>query len=153
MVHFFNKERDFNNLTAAAYHKPTSWSQVLSLESSTCMNFQSSTLFTPRVRVVCGSLPDIYVEKLLGFVAACLEKSGHLQFYMTWAQSLLMLHGQKLKNRCDFNMYNIRYAVALSKQRGMKRAAEEDEGVEEEDEEELSEEMSEASVEDAEMML
>ncbi|XP_044200219.1 periodic tryptophan protein 2 homolog isoform X3 [Thunnus albacares] len=142
------------------------------------MNFQSSTLFTPRVRVVCGSLPDIYVEKLLGFVAACLEKSGHLQFYMTWAQSLLMLHGQKLKNRsgailptlqalqksiqrhfdnmsklCDFNMYNIRYAVALSKQRGMKRAAEEDEGVEEEDEEELSEEMSEASVEDAEMML
>ena len=51
------------------------------------------------VRVVCGSLPDIYVEKLLGFVAACLEKSGHLQFYMTWAQSLLMLHGQKLKNR------------------------------------------------------
>lgn len=51
------------------------------------------------VAVVCGSLPDIYVEKLLGFVAACLEKSGHLQFYMTWAQSLLMLHGQKLKNR------------------------------------------------------
>ena len=43
--------------------------------------------------------------------------------------------------------------MALSKQRGMKRAAEEDEGVEEEDEEELSEEMSEASVEDAEMML
>lgn len=57
--------------------------------------------------------------------------------------------------RCDFNMYNIRYAVALSKQRGMKRAAEEDEGVEEEedDEEELSEEMSEASLEDAEMVL
>lgn len=51
------------------------------------------------VPVVCGSLPDIYVEKLLGFVASCLEKSGHLQFYMTWAQNLLMLHGQKLKNR------------------------------------------------------
>lgn len=51
------------------------------------------------VPVVCGSLPDIYVEKLLGFVAASLEKSGHLQFYMTWAQNLLMLHGQKLKNR------------------------------------------------------
>lgn len=52
------------------------------------------------VPVVCGSLPDIYVEKLLGFVATCLEKSGHLQFYMTWAQNLLMLHGHKLKNRC-----------------------------------------------------
>lgn len=51
------------------------------------------------VQVVCSTLPEIYVEKLLGFVAACLEKSSHLQFYMTWAQSLLMLHGQKLKNR------------------------------------------------------
>lgn len=51
------------------------------------------------VPVVCSSLPDVYVEKLLGFVAACLETSGHLQFYMTWTQSLLMLHGQKLKNR------------------------------------------------------
>lgn len=56
-------------------------------------------VFAVLVPVVCGSLPDIYVEKLLGFVAACLEKSGHLQFYMTWAQSLLLLHGQKLKNR------------------------------------------------------
>uniref|UniRef100_A0A665SX53 Small-subunit processome Utp12 domain-containing protein n=1 Tax=Echeneis naucrates TaxID=173247 RepID=A0A665SX53_ECHNA len=122
-----------------------------------------------QIQVVCGFLPDIYVEKLLGFVATSLEKSGHLQFYMTWAQSLLMLHGQKLKNRsgsilptlqalqksiqrhfdnlsklCDFNMYNIRYAEALSKQRGIKRAAEEDKGGEEDnDDEELSEEMSE----------
>lgn len=52
------------------------------------------------VSVVCASLPDVYVEKLLGFVAACLETSGHLQFYMTWAQNLLMLHGQTLKSRC-----------------------------------------------------
>uniref|UniRef100_A0A8D0B2B2 PWP2 small subunit processome component n=1 Tax=Sander lucioperca TaxID=283035 RepID=A0A8D0B2B2_SANLU len=127
-----------------------------------------------QIPVVCGSLPDIYVEKLLGFLAASLEKSGHLQFYMTWVQSLLMLHGQKLKNRsgailptlqalqksiqrhfdnlsklCDFNMFNIRYAAALSKQRGLKRAAEEDKGGEEEEEdEELSEEMSVASLED-----
>ncbi|XP_013867463.1 PWP2 small subunit processome component [Austrofundulus limnaeus] len=127
-----------------------------------------------QIPVVCGSLPDVYVEKLLGFVAQCLEASSHLQFYMTWAQNLLMLHGQKLKNRsgsilptlqalqksiqrhfdnlsklCDFNMYNIRYAVALSKQRGVKRPAEE----EEEEDEGLSEEMSEASLDDSEMIL
>ncbi|XP_029941900.1 periodic tryptophan protein 2 homolog [Salarias fasciatus] len=127
-----------------------------------------------QIRVVCSSLPDVYVEKLLGFVASCLDSSAHLQFYLTWAQSLLMLHGHKLKNRsvamlptlqalqrsiqrhvdglsklCDFNMYNIRYAVALSKQRGVKRGAEEDEEEEEEDKDEgLSEEMSEVSVED-----
>uniref|UniRef100_A0A3B4BD38 Small-subunit processome Utp12 domain-containing protein n=1 Tax=Periophthalmus magnuspinnatus TaxID=409849 RepID=A0A3B4BD38_9GOBI len=132
-----------------------------------------------QIGVVCGSLPEIYVEKLLGFIASCLEKSGHLQFYMSWAQSLLMLHGQKLKNRsgailptlqalqkaiqrhydslsklCDFNKYNIRYAVALSKQRGVKRVAEEAAGEEdEEDEDDLSEERSEASVEEAEMIL
>lgn len=133
-----------------------------------------------QIRVVCGSLPDVYVEKLLGFIASCLEKSGHLQFYMSWAQNLLMLHGQKLKNRsgcilptlqalqkaiqrhydslskiCDFNMFNIRYAVALSKQRGVKRPAEEGEEEEEEEEDEdlMSEGMSEASVEDAEITL
>ncbi|XP_054635716.1 PWP2 small subunit processome component [Dunckerocampus dactyliophorus] len=131
-----------------------------------------------QIPVVCGTLPDIYVEKLLGFLAACLEKSGHLQFYMTWVQNLLMLHGQKLKNRsgailptlqalqksiqrhwdnlsklCDFNMYNIRYAVALSKQRGMKRAAEEEEQNSDDDDDGQSEEMSQASLDDAEMIL
>lgn len=45
-------------------------------------------------------------------------------------------------------MYNIRYAVALSKQRGVKRPAEE-----EEEDEGLSEEMSEASSDDPEMIL
>lgn len=47
-------------------------------------------------------------------------------------------------------MYNIRYAVALSKQRGVKRPAEEDD---DDDDEEQSKEMSEASMDDTEMML
>ncbi|XP_061685876.1 PWP2 small subunit processome component [Syngnathoides biaculeatus] len=133
-----------------------------------------------QIPVICGTLPDIYVEKLLGFVATCLEQSGHLQFYMTWVQNLLMLHGQKLKNRsgailptlqalqksiqrhwdnlsklCDFNMYNIRYAVVLSKQRGMKRVSEqEDNGNEDDDDDdEQSEEMSQASLGVEEMIL
>ncbi|XP_056110253.1 PWP2 small subunit processome component isoform X3 [Rhinichthys klamathensis goyatoka] len=101
-----------------------------------------------QITVVCSSLPDVYVDKLLNFVASTLEKSNHLQFYLSWAQCLLTLHGQKLKNRsgailptvqqllksiqrhsddlsklCDWNIYNIRYAAALSKQRGMKRTA------------------------------
>ncbi|XP_061128225.1 PWP2 small subunit processome component [Syngnathus typhle] len=140
-----------------------------------------------QISVVCGTLPDVYVEKLLDFVATCLEKSGHLQFYMTWAQSLLMLHGQKLKNRsgailptlhalqksiqthrdnltklCDFNMYNIRYAVALSKQSGIKRPlgqeeennsqgddAEDDDDDDDDDEQE----MRQACFDDEEMIL
>ncbi|XP_041934790.1 periodic tryptophan protein 2 homolog [Alosa sapidissima] len=123
----------------------------------------SSLHFSPIVPVVCSTLPDVYVEKLLAFVGATLENSRHLQFYLTWAQSLLTIHGQKLKNRsgailptiqslqksiqrhhddlsklCDWNIYALRYAVALSNQRGLKRAAadelsEEEEGSEEED--------------------
>ncbi|XP_036401269.1 PWP2 small subunit processome component [Megalops cyprinoides] len=129
-----------------------------------------------QISVVCGSLPDVYVEKLLRFVASTLESSGHLQFYLTWAQCLLTLHGQKLKSRsgailpiiqslqksiqrhfedlsklCDWNIYTIRYAAALSKQRGLKRTAadslsEEGEGSEGSDME------SEASVEETDML-
>ena len=60
--------------------------------------------------------------------------------------------------RCEWNIYTIRYAVALSKQRGQKRGAErqhdeDDEEEEEEEEEDLSEGMSQASVEDTAMVL
>ncbi|XP_041067290.1 PWP2 small subunit processome component isoform X1 [Carcharodon carcharias] len=101
------------------------------------------------IDLVCSTLPLLYVEKLLQFVASALETSRHLEFFLTWAQRLLTLHGQKLKARsvvllpmiqslqrsiqhhfdtvsklCDWNRYNIRYTLALSKQRGMKRPAE-----------------------------
>ncbi|XP_043928437.1 periodic tryptophan protein 2 homolog [Protopterus annectens] len=101
------------------------------------------------IEIVCTSLPDIYVEKVLHFIATALDTSRHLEFYLTWAQRLLMLHGQKLKARsgtllpmindlqksiqhhfedlsklCDWNRYNIKYAVALSQQKGIKRSAE-----------------------------
>lgn len=46
-------------------------------------------------------------------------------------------------------MYNIRYAAALSKQKGIKRPMKE----EEEPDEMTSEEMSEASLEESDMML
>uniref|UniRef100_A0A4W5R6W2 PWP2 small subunit processome component n=1 Tax=Hucho hucho TaxID=62062 RepID=A0A4W5R6W2_9TELE len=125
-----------------------------------------------QIAVVCGSLPDVYVEKLLGFIASALERCGHLQFYLSWSQSLLTQHGQKLKTRsgailptiqslqksiqkhfedlsklCDWNMYTIRYAVALSKQRGVKRTA--GDALCDED----SEVMSEASLEETDMLM
>ncbi|NXR08830.1 PWP2 protein, partial [Semnornis frantzii] len=51
------------------------------------------------VDVVCSSLPDLYVEKTLEFLASAFETSCHLEFYLIWAHKLLMLHGQKLKTR------------------------------------------------------
>uniref|UniRef100_A0A8C2Y9H2 PWP2 small subunit processome component n=1 Tax=Coturnix japonica TaxID=93934 RepID=A0A8C2Y9H2_COTJA len=101
------------------------------------------------VDVVCSSLPDLYVEKVLEFLASAFEISCHLEFYLIWAHKLLMLHGQKLKTRsqkllpmiqflqksiqrhfedvsklCEWNIYNIKYALAISQQRGVKRVAE-----------------------------
>ncbi|KAJ8379169.1 hypothetical protein AAFF_G00230810 [Aldrovandia affinis] len=133
-----------------------------------------------QISVVSSSLPDVYVEKLLRFVGSALESSSHLQFYLTWAQSLLTLHAQKLKNRsgailptiqslqksihrhfedltklCDWNIYTIRYAEALSNQRGLKRAAERclSEEEEEEEEEGGSDVASEVSMEEESLTL
>ncbi|XP_077149662.1 periodic tryptophan protein 2 homolog [Ranitomeya variabilis] len=100
------------------------------------------------IKVLCSSLPEPYVERLLVFLAAQIDRSRHLQFYLIWAHELLMQHGQKLKTRsvslmpaihslqksiqahvtdiarlCDWNRYNMRFAVCLSQQRGVKRAA------------------------------
>ncbi|XP_028656368.2 PWP2 small subunit processome component [Erpetoichthys calabaricus] len=113
------------------------------------------------IDAICVTLPELYVEKLLDFVAAALETSRHLQFYLTWAQRLLTQHGQKLKGRagsllpmfnslqksihlhfdnlsklCDWSRYNIKYAEAMSKHRGMKRPAE-DQMSEDENSEEM----------------
>ncbi|KAJ8004026.1 hypothetical protein DPEC_G00154520 [Dallia pectoralis] len=131
-----------------------------------------------QIPVVCSSLPDVYVEKLLGFIASVLERCGHLQFYLSWAQSLLTQNGQKLKTRsgailptiqslqksiqrhfedlsklCDWNMYTIRYAVAMSKQKGVKRTAEEALCEEDDEERSDSEVMSEASLEETDMLM
>ncbi|XP_029433602.1 periodic tryptophan protein 2 homolog isoform X2 [Rhinatrema bivittatum] len=101
------------------------------------------------IDVICSSLPELYVEKILQFLAFALETSQHLEFYLTWVQRLLMLHGQKLKIRsemllpmihslqetihshfedvsklCDWNRYNLKYALAVSQQRGLKRPVE-----------------------------
>ncbi|XP_018103945.1 uncharacterized protein LOC734637 isoform X1 [Xenopus laevis] len=102
------------------------------------------------IAVLCSSLPELYVERLLVFLATQIERSRHLQFYLTWAHQLLMLHGQNMKIRsvsvlpavhslqkslqghfseisklCEWNRYNMKFAVCLSRQRGIKRGAEE----------------------------
>nr|XP_017822568.2 periodic tryptophan protein 2 homolog isoform X2 [Callithrix jacchus] len=51
------------------------------------------------IEVVSSSLPELYVEKVLEFLASSFEVSRHVEFYLLWTQKLLMLHGQKLKAR------------------------------------------------------
>uniref|UniRef100_A0A8C2AFH9 PWP2 small subunit processome component n=1 Tax=Cyprinus carpio TaxID=7962 RepID=A0A8C2AFH9_CYPCA len=111
-----------------------------------------------QITVVCSALPDVYVDKLLNFVTSTLEKSTTCSSTSAGLSVCSLLHGQKLKNRsgavlptvqqllksiqrhsddlsklCDWNIYNIRYAAALSKQRGVKRTAAESLSDEEEE--------------------
>lgn len=55
--------------------------------------------FPLAVEVISASLPDLYVDKMLEFLASSFEASHHLEFYLLWTQKVLMLHGQKLKAR------------------------------------------------------
>uniref|UniRef100_A0A803K9K3 PWP2, small subunit processome component n=1 Tax=Xenopus tropicalis TaxID=8364 RepID=A0A803K9K3_XENTR len=104
------------------------------------------------IAVLCSSLPELYVQRLLVFLATQIERSRHLQFYLMWAHQLLLLHGHSMKSRsvsvlpavhslqkslqghlseisklCEWNRYNMKFALCLSRQRGMKRGAEESE--------------------------
>ncbi|XP_034301423.2 periodic tryptophan protein 2 homolog [Magallana gigas] len=91
------------------------------------------------VEVIVENLPDIYVDKLLVFLATQIENTTHIEFYLLWVNRILMIHGLKLKQRsqriiscvrtlqknvnrkyedigkiCDHNKYSIDYILALS---------------------------------------
>ena len=51
------------------------------------------------VDYICRALPDVYVDKLFGFVASQLADSSEKGFYVTWNQLLLESHGARLKQR------------------------------------------------------
>ncbi|KAM9317501.1 periodic tryptophan protein 2 homolog [Gastrophryne carolinensis] len=103
------------------------------------------------IAVLCGSLPDLYADRLVAILASRMERSPHLHFYLLWAHEVLMQHGQRMKSRsvslmpaihslhkslqrhftdlaklCDWNRYNMKFAVCLSQQRGMKRSLEQE---------------------------
>lgn len=89
---------------------------------------------------VSDSLPDVYVVKMLSFVAGQLESSRHVEFYLQWCRHLLVRHGPRLKQTslsllsmlrslqknlsrkytelskiCDHNKYMLQYLLALAK--------------------------------------
>ncbi|KAK2188503.1 hypothetical protein NP493_130g01036 [Ridgeia piscesae] len=89
---------------------------------------------------VTDSLPDVYVVKMLSFVAGQLESSRHVEFYLQWCRHLLVRHGPRLKQTslsllsmlrslqknlsrkytelskiCDHNKYMLQYLLSLAK--------------------------------------
>lgn len=49
--------------------------------------------------VLVSTLPDIYIDKLLSFIATQLERSAHVHFYLLWTQAILYQHGARMKSR------------------------------------------------------
>lgn len=41
-------------------------------------------------------MPDIYVEKLLKFIASELESTRHIHFYLLWIEIILSKHGSRI---------------------------------------------------------
>lgn len=66
------------------------------------------SLCPPAVKLVVQNLPEVYVEKLLPFLAEKLDGSPHLQFYLQWCTAALTTHGTVLKNRASSLMASLR---------------------------------------------
>jgi len=49
------------------------------------------------VELTVRSLPAIYAERVLKFVAPTMEGTRHVEFYLLWVQHLLTAHGQHLR--------------------------------------------------------
>eukprot|EP00124_Ichthyophonus_hoferi_P002564 Ihof_evm3s179 gene=Ihof_evmTU3s179 len=50
------------------------------------------------VPLVVQAVPQSYVERLLGFLGSSLEKTAHLEFYLTWVFHLFSVHGRFIKD-------------------------------------------------------
>ncbi|CAK8686566.1 unnamed protein product [Clavelina lepadiformis] len=111
------------------------------------------------IEIISRNLPDVYVEKLLTFIASKLERSPHLHFYLLWCRALLLAHGPALKARavkvmalmanlqkaltrkaeevtkvCDNNYYQIEYIKALAIQRRIHKVTEQEVDLKSDDE-------------------
>ncbi|XP_076300716.1 periodic tryptophan protein 2 homolog [Lasioglossum baleicum] len=98
---------------------------------------------TSDIDLIVSTLPDIYVEKVLKFVASELELSRHIHFYLLWVESILTTHGPRINSAlqmpillmlqknmqkkydelskiCDFNQYTISYLMESGKHKAEK---------------------------------
>jgi periodic tryptophan protein 2 len=50
-------------------------------------------MFIITVEMTVRSLPELYMERTLKFVASGLESTHHVEFYLIWVQYLLTAYG------------------------------------------------------------
>ncbi|KAG7196594.1 hypothetical protein KM043_013084 [Ampulex compressa] len=97
------------------------------------------------IELTVTSLPNIYVEKLLNFIAIELESTRHIHFYLLWIEAILSKHAPKtsiafqipvlltlqknmqkkyddLSKICDFNQYTISFMKRLGQMKANKNS-------------------------------
>lgn len=57
---------------------------------------------------IAGSLAQVYVDKMLAYIAGRVEESRHLEYYLVWCKALLYRHGSNLKQRTSAVMPTLR---------------------------------------------
>ncbi|XP_012530275.2 periodic tryptophan protein 2 homolog [Monomorium pharaonis] len=88
------------------------------------------------IELIMTSIPDVYIEKLLKFIASELELTRHIHFYLLWVETILTKYGSRIntalqmpvllmlqKNMqkkyddlskiCDYNQYTINYILKI----------------------------------------
>ncbi|XP_046624301.1 periodic tryptophan protein 2 homolog [Neodiprion virginianus] len=101
------------------------------------------------IELTITSLPDVYVERVLKFVASELENTRHIHFYLIWINAILTRQGSKINSTvqmpvlltlqknmqrkydelskiCDFNQYTIKYIQRLGEHKAAKEKAKSD---------------------------
>jgi len=51
------------------------------------------------VGITVRSLPEVYMERTLKFVASSLESTHHVEFYLIWIQHLLTACGPRVQSQ------------------------------------------------------
>ncbi|XP_015588288.1 periodic tryptophan protein 2 homolog [Cephus cinctus] len=95
------------------------------------------------VALTVAGLPDVYVERILKFIAAELERTRHVHFYLIWVETILTIHGPRINSTssmpilltiqknmqqkyeeltkiCDFNNYTMKYIQRIGELKSTK---------------------------------
>ncbi len=95
--------RTFYSVTHAHTHSHT---HTLPSHYTHTLTFTHTHTLT--VGLIIRDLPDIYINKLIPFLAERLDHAPHLQFYVRWCRELLCVHGDSLKERSSEVMGSLR---------------------------------------------
>lgn len=75
--------------------------QALRLNEPALISLAVEKVPVNTIDVVVNTLPDVYVDKLLSFVAVQIENSAHLEFYLIWVRDIAFSHGNRIKLRSN----------------------------------------------------